>query len=601
ALTPWSGSVKNLNSALSVTNCVAHPFAPSVDVDLSTHVAGAHPDAEFTISRDDSDQDLKTVNMSLPAGFLGSAAAVPQCSIANAAAGNCSSASAVGTVVAKIGQAGQVLTLPGTAYLTDGSGGDIAGMSIKVPAIAGPYNLGDYITQGRIVLRPSDHGIDVFFDNVPQLFKGVPTKIQELKITMPGTASSGKPFLYNASSCDPMNITGTMTSYGSLTASNDVAYQATNCPSRSFQPTMSFTASGGDFTIAPSWTIKMALADGNSTMKSVNVLLPSIVTVNIGGLGNYCEAAAAGAHNCPANTRIGDVSITTPLLPAPVTGTVYVARSISGSTLPDLLIELPAPINMQIRGANSFFNNIQIQSSFANLPDLVWGDITMHIDGGAKGILGLRSNGKCGNASTNFASHSGQASSGASPIDGIGLCENSGSFCDNPTVTASTKGGVKKKKNKKLKTAITFTTPANCEAIKNFTVLYPTGTKINKKQLKYNKKKKKTKKNLKNLTGKVGSKSLKATDFQISGKNGVKVKTALPDGVHTVSINSQLSTVLLPYKNFCGAVKGKGKTFKAKLKKCQKKTVTFTFVITRADGSVLRFPYKVTVGDKKFK
>ena len=133
ALTPWSGTVKNINSPLSVTNCTSHPFAPTVSADLSTHVAGAHPDATFTIARDDDDQDLKTVNMSLPAGFLGSAASVPQCALASAAAGNCASNTAVGTVIAKIGQNGETLTLPGTAYLTDGVNGDIAGMSIKVP------------------------------------------------------------------------------------------------------------------------------------------------------------------------------------------------------------------------------------------------------------------------------------------------------------------------------------------------------------------------------------------------------------------------------------------------------------------------------------
>jgi hypothetical protein len=584
-----------------VTNCQPHPFTPSVAVNLSTHVAGDHPDADFTITRADGDQDVKSVNMSLPAGFLGSANSVPQCSLANAAAGTCSSASQVGTVTTKIGQAGQVLTLPGSVYLTDGVNGDIAGMSIKVPAIAGPYNLGDYITQGRVVLRPSDHGIDVFFDNIPQLFKGVPTKIQELKIHMPGGASSPKPFLYNASSCDPMNITGTITSYNNSTASNNVPYQATNCPTRTFAPTMSFDASGGSFTSSPAWTIKMSQPTGDSTMKYTKVLLPSIMTVNVQGLNTVCEAVDANAHNCPASTKIGDVTITTPLLPAPVTGTVYVARTLTGSTLPDLLIEIPAPINMQIRGANSFFNNIQIQSTFDNLPDLVWSDITMHIDGGPKGLLGLRSNGKCGNAQTDFASHSGQSTAGDSPVTGITDCANQDNVCNNPTVTTSTKGGVKKPGNKKLKTSMTFSQASNCSPIKSFSVLYPKGTKINKKLLLFNKKQKATKKNLKNLTGKAGNLSLKSTDFQVTGKNGIKIKTALPDGVSNISINSQLSSVLLPYKNFCGGITGKGKTFKAKLKKCQAKTVSFTFVVTRADGTVLRYEYKVAAGDKRFK
>jgi hypothetical protein len=364
---------------------------------------------------------------------------------------------------------------------------------------------------------------------------------------------------------------------------------------------MSFDASGGSFTSAPAWTIKMGLKDENSTMKYTKVQLPTIMTVNVQGLANVCEAAEAAAHACPASTRIGDVSITTPLLPAPVTGNVYVARTLTGSTLPDLLIELPAPINMQIRGANSFINNIQIQSTFDNLPDLVWSDITMHIDGGPKGLLGLRSNGKCGAATTNFASWSGQTAGADSPVTGIGNCANQDTVCNTPTVVASTKGGVKTKGNKKLKTSLTLTSEAACSPIKSFSVLYPKGTKINKKLLVYNKKVKTTKKNLKNLTGKAGSMSLKSTDFQVTGKNGIKIKSTLPADVHTISINTQSSAVLLPYKSYCGGITGKGKTFKAKLKKCQAKMITYTFVVTRADGSVLRYDYKVAAGDKKFK
>src|SRR4051812_44684473 len=125
---------------------------------------------------------------------------------------------------------------------------------------------------------------------------------------------------------------------------------------------------------------------------------------------------------------------------------------------------------MQIRGANSFFNNIQIQSTFDNLPDLVWGDLTMHIDGGPKGLLGLRSNGTCGAATTNFASWSGQTANADSPVTGIVNCANQSVACDSPTVVTSTKGGVKKKGNKKLKTTTTLSTESACSPIKSFSV-----------------------------------------------------------------------------------------------------------------------------------
>ena len=177
--------------------------------------------------------------------------------------------------------------------------------------------------------------------------------------------------------------------------------------------------------------------------------------------------------------------------------------------MPDLLIEIPAPIDMQIRGANSFVNQIQIKSTFDNLPDLIWSEMTMQINGGPKGLLGLRTNGVCGDADATFGSHSGQGMNAISRVSGITDCgDGLREICENPKVITSTKG-VRKPKNKKSSTSITFTSDTRCAGIKSFQVLFPKGSKVNKKQMVYNKKKKATKKNLKNIVGKFGSKRLK--------------------------------------------------------------------------------------------
>ncbi len=598
-MVPHAGATVNPGDTVNVTNCNPKGFTPGSTVTLSTHKSGDHPDATFLITRPDGDEDLKSVTMSLPAGFVGSAAAVPMCTIPDAQAGTCSSASKVGSVIAKIGNGGATLTLPGDTYLTTGINGDIAGMAIKVPAIAGPYNLGDYITLGRIVLRPSDHGIDVVFGDIPKLFKGVPTQIRELQVKMDGKASSGKPFLYNASSCDAMAINTAFGSYGTATANVSTPYQATDCPPRRFSPRMSFTASGGGpGGNAPEWTIKMNLDDGDSTMKSTKVLLPSIVTANLQGLPSPCEADQAAAWNCPASSATGTVTVNTPLLPTPVTGTVYIARGTTA--LPDLMIMVGPPINLQIRGKNSFVNGVQIQSVFENLPDMIWSEMEMKIAGGPSGLMGVRDNGQCGVANADFASHSGQATSAGVPVNGLYACENQQSICDKPTVLIATKGA-KKKGNKKQKSTLAVSVPSSCKGIKSLSVLFPKGTKVNGKLLKYNKKKKATKKNLKNVTGKAGGKALKVFDFKSAGRNGLKIKSALPDGTRSISIATKNSAVLLPYKSFCGGIKGKGKSYKAKLKKCKNKTVAFTLVMTREDGSVLRYVHSVKAGDKKLK
>ncbi len=597
---------RNIGTQLDVNAASAKTFSPTTAVNLSTTQSGAHPNALFTIARGDGQEDIRNVDMSLPAGFLGSAASVVQCPLANAAAGSCSASSKVGTVQAKIGQAGQVLTLPGEVFLTAGAYGDIAGMSIKVPAIAGPYNLGDFITQGRIIVRPTDHGLTVNFSDVPRLFKGVPTHIQELQINLPGiAAATGRPFLFNASSCTPFNIVSTMAPYAGANATSTVPYQATNCPVRAFAPSISFAASGGSETDAPSWTIKISGRPNDSTLRSATVHLPTIMTVNIQGIGTVCEAAQANARACPANTRVGSVTIQTPLLTAPVVGNVFVARSVSGSTLPDLLIEIPPPINMQVRGANRFINQIQIESTFQNLPDLIWSDMTMQIAGGPTGLIGIRDNGDCGPAMSSFGSHSGQVAGGPSPVVGIDFCgAGLRKLCENPKVAISTRG-VRKRNNKKSSTSITFSSDRRCAGIKSFKVVFPKGSKLNRKQMKYSKKKKlrrKLKKNLRNVVGKFGKKRMKTTDFKAYGRRGLQLKGNLPKDVNVVTMATKNSTMRLPYKTFCGAVKGKNRKAKSRaLKRCKKKKVTFVFIVSRYDGTSFRYNYKVKAGDRRLR
>ncbi|MGB0889498.1 MAG: hypothetical protein ACPGWS_04365, partial [Solirubrobacterales bacterium] len=597
---------RTVDSQLDVNAANAKSFSPTTAVNLSTTQSGAHPNAVFTIARADGQEDIRNVDMSLPAGFLGSAASVVQCPLASAAAGTCSASSKVGTVQAKIGQAGQVLTLPGEVFLTAGAHGDIAGMSIKVPAIAGPYNLGDFITQGRIIVRSTDHGLTVNFSDVPRMFKGVPTHIQELLINLPGiAAASGRPFLFNASSCTPFNIVSTMTPYSGANATSNVPYQATNCPARAFAPSISFAASGGSETDAPSWTIKISGRPNDSTLRSATVHLPTIMTVNIQGIGTVCEAAQANARACPANTRVGSVTIQTPLLTAPVVGNVYVARSVSGSTLPDLLIEIPPPINMQVRGANRFINQIQIESTFQNLPDLIWSDMTMQIAGGPTGLIGIRDNGECGPAMSSFGSHSGQVAGGPSPVVGIDFCgAGLRKLCENPKVAISTRG-VRKRNNKKSSTSITFSSDRRCAGIKSFKVVFPKGSKLNKKQMKYSKKKKlrrKLKKNLRNVVGKFGKKRMKTTDFKAYGRRGLRLKGNLPQNVNVVTMATKNSTMKLPYKTFCGAVKGKTRKSRSRaLKRCKRKKVTFVFIVSRYDGTSFRYNYKVKAGDRRLR
>lgn len=589
----WAGATRDFSPALTVDGCSggAKPFSPALGAQFSTLASGAHPDVTFTITRPEGQQNLKAVQVDLPPGFVGSASAVPLCAVADAQAGNCAQASRIGSVLAKIGAAGQTpagesLDLTGSMYLTAGAAGDIAGVAVKLPAVAGPYDLGDYVTLGRIKLRPSDHGLTANFDGLPLIYKGVPTPIREMQVTMFGTApSTGRPFMYNASSCGAMDVAASFVAHeGAVSGPSEVPYQAVGCDGRSFGPQIALTAHGGGPRVAPAWTIAMTSDVADATLAGAKVVLPSIVTVNVQGLGNACSADAAAARACPAASRVGTVSIDTPLLPDPVVGTVYMARSVTGASLPDLLLEFPAPIDMQIRGANRFVNGNQIESTFSGLPDLVYTNMSMQIEGGATGLITVRDNALCGSGAGSYLSHSGQSSASGVPVRGIWACGGD-TGCDVPTVTASTKGVKRRKAQVGLKVAV----PPGCAAMKSLTVTFPKGTKISRQLLKN------SKKNRKNVTAKAGAKSLTVKDFAPLGRNAIKLRKPLAGDAHSISLTFKRGVVALPWKSFCVGLKG------ARRSKCRARNVTFSVKAKRADGSTTTYKYAVKAGDKRFK
>jgi hypothetical protein len=591
AMTAWSGQTAAPTSDVSVDPGSVKGFSPTFDRTISDYQSGGHPDADFSYTRADGDLDISSVKMSLPAGFLGSAAAVPLCALAAADAGTCSDASKVGTVSVTVGQFGQTMTLPGSVYLTAGEGSDIAGMAIKVDAKAGAndqYDLGAFTTRGRIIVRPGDHGIDANFDNVPRMFKGVPTHIVSMSVHMNGRVNNGQtPFLFNSSSCAAQEIKTTLTPYGGAPTTLSKSYQATGCASRTFSPHLTFTAHGGGVGNPPAWTITMGSNYGDSTLASTTVTLPSAITINVAGIALACTPEDAAARACKESAKIGTVSITTPLLTYPVTGTVYMAKSISGQSLPDLMIDIPAPIDMQIRGANRFVgaNYNMIESTFSGLPDMIFSQMTMEIAGGPSGLIMLRSNGVCGAANAVFGSHAGQQVTQATTIIGIeGFCAERAKACVTPKIKVSTKG-VKVKKNKKSKVSVSLAANDNCSGLRSVRVTFPKGSKFNKKAVK------------KGLSGKAGTKSLKSKDFSTADFSGraIKPKSDFTGDTRSFSMATKNSALVLPYKTFCGGLKGK------KLKKCKKKTVTFIFDVTNMDGTSYRYQYKVPAGSKSFK
>ena len=112
--------------------------------------AGAFSPFTFGLSRADAQQYLSRVTVTLPPGLVGAIPTVPLCGDAQANAGTCPAASQIGTVAVAAGAGGEPYAFAGQVYLTGPYAGAPYGLSVVVPAVAGPYDLGEVVTRAAI-------------------------------------------------------------------------------------------------------------------------------------------------------------------------------------------------------------------------------------------------------------------------------------------------------------------------------------------------------------------------------------------------------------------------------------------------------------------
>ncbi len=389
-LTPWSGTTPQTVTTGFVIDgdghgggCPAPALAPALRV-AATSTAAGRPAGAVTleVSRPDGSQDVSRVTAQLPPGLAGSLKGVPVCADVTA----CPAASRVGSVTALVGSGDAPAPLSGTVYLTGPFDGGLAGLAIVLPAKVGPVDLGTVVVRAGIALRP-DGGLTVRTSPLPRLVGGVPVSIRSLALTLdrPG-------FVLNASSCAPQQVTAIIDGADGASASASAPYQATDCAGLPFAPRIEATVGArgktGSGAAAPLRAV-ITVPAGNAATASAAVDLPNAIGLDIRKLAQACAPAAFAANACPASSRIGSATATTPLLAQPLTSPVTLAVPAAGS-LPGLALTLTGPVSLPLfgkvplPGADGVIHN-----SFTGIPDVPLERFDLAFSGGANSPLVL--------------------------------------------------------------------------------------------------------------------------------------------------------------------------------------------------------------------
>lgn len=349
------------------------PFAPLFSAGTSDVTAGAFSPFVLSFSRNDREQNLGGLSVRLPEGLLGRVAGVPLCSEAQANAGACGPESQIGTASVLAGPGEHPLYVSGgRVYLTTGYRGAPFGLSIVVPAVAGPYNLGNVVVRAAIQIDPNTSQVTVTSDSLPQSKDGVPFRLREVR-----TEIDRAGFTLNPTSCEEEKVVGEIAGVplkaGEAAASADVSspFAVTGCKELPFKPSFSvFTQAKTSKADGASLTVKVTQKPGEANIHKVDLTLPKMLPARLTTLQKACTEVQFNANpaGCPEGSLIGTATVHTPILSTALTGPAYLV-SHGHAAFPDVEFVLQGEgVQIVLDGKTDIKSGITY-SRFETVPD----------------------------------------------------------------------------------------------------------------------------------------------------------------------------------------------------------------------------------------
>lgn len=395
-ITPWSSPITpdaTPNSAFNVSHdgngapCPAQtPFAPSFSAGTSNANAGQFSPLTLTFNREDREQDLASIQVRTPPGLLGILTGVPLCGEPQADLGTCSEASKIGQLTVAAGPGGHPFYEKGTIYLTGPYHGAPFGLSIVVPTVAGPFNLGNVVVRSRIEVNPNTAALTVTSDPLPQILDGIPLRLRTANVTIdrPG-------FIFNPTNCAQLHIEGTLTGAQGAVAHIAAPFAVAGCKGLGFSPKFQVYTQGHTSRVdGASLLVKLLFPKGaSSNISHVKVELPKQLPARLTTLQKACPAATFEANpaSCPSQSLVGVARATTPVLPTPLSGPAYFV-SHGGEAFPNLIVVLQGyGVRIDLVG-DTFISKAGITSStFTNVPDVQVSSFELYLPEGRSSAL----------------------------------------------------------------------------------------------------------------------------------------------------------------------------------------------------------------------
>jgi hypothetical protein len=414
SLQPWSGNpAAEPSSRFDITSgpnggpCSDPlPFKPELTAGTTSIQAGGFSPFTMTMSREDGNQPLQAIKLKMPPGLSGLLSGVKLCGEPQADRGLCGPESLIGETIVSVGLGGSPFSVKGgKVYITEGYGGAPYGLSIVNPAKAGPFDLEKstacdcVVVRAKIEVDPITAALTITSDNtgpykIPTILDGIPLQIKHVNVLInrPG-------FTFNPTNCNPMQITGSLSSTEGAASALSVPLQVTNCAVLGFKPAFSVSTAGktsraNGASLHVRLVYPKAPFGSQANIAKVKVDLPKQLPSRLTTLQKACPDSTFNQNPaaCGPESRIGEAKATTPLLPVALTGPVYFV-SHAGLKFPELVIVLSGYGTTIQLHAETFISKAGITSStFRTVPDAPVGTFELTLPQGKFSALAAPGN-----------------------------------------------------------------------------------------------------------------------------------------------------------------------------------------------------------------
>lgn len=376
-LVPWSSPSRtpvSIDSPFSISTNCGGGFAPTMVAGTTTNQAGGFSPFTTTISRTDQDANLAKVAITTPPGLLALLSKVTPCGEPQAGEGKCPEASKIGHVSATSGAGPTPLQLPlagkpqDPVFLTGPYKGAPFGLSIVVPAEAGPFNLGDVVVRAKITVDPHTAQATITSDTLPAFVHdtGIPLDVRTVNVIV-----DREGFIFNPTHCQPSSVAGTIEDTHGRSVAVSSRFQAANCASLPFTPKFTVLTQAKTSKAQGAYLhVKLASGPGQANIAKVKVNLPVQLPSRLTTLQKACTLAVfeANPSSCPAASVVGTATANTRVLAGALTGPAYLV-SHGGAAFPDLEMVLQGEGVTLVLDGNTEIKKGITSSLFKTVPD----------------------------------------------------------------------------------------------------------------------------------------------------------------------------------------------------------------------------------------